>query len=85
MDIDDKTISLTEAVRVLKNKGTFTFIDLFSDPRHFKSLDYVIERISIANGKIISIQVLSEIIRLTFPLNTKNVMKYAVLIVGEKE
>lgn len=74
-DVDDKTISMTEAVRVLKTKGTFTFDYLFNDPRHFKSLDYVIKKIKKADGNISSVQKLSEIIKLPFPLNTGNVLK----------
>jgi ubiquinone/menaquinone biosynthesis C-methylase UbiE len=83
-DVVDKTDSLIEALRILKPNASFVFFDLFHDTHFFKSaggIEAVIKRVG---GEIKNIESLSNIMKLKFPLNTGKVLKYAVIIEGNK-
>jgi len=81
-DIDDKTISISEALRHLKKDGKFIFIDLFQDSKYYpdsKRIDIAIES---QNGIITERISLSKTIELAFPLKHKRVLGYAEMITG---
>ena len=83
-DVEDKTVSVAEALRVLEPGGRFAFVDLFDDPRLYEGRDQVLEAMVSAGGEVESFRSLSEIIELPFPLNLANVLRYAVLVSGTK-
>jgi ubiquinone/menaquinone biosynthesis C-methylase UbiE len=84
VDLENKTDCMEEALRILKTNGTFTFFDLFEDPSFYRSLNDVAKTIEKSGGSVGQLQKLSEIMELKFPLGTKKVLKYGVLIVGKK-
>ena len=83
-DVEDKMKSVFEALRVLKPNGKFTFFDLFSDKNYYKGMQYILKEIKMTGVKSISYQSIQEIIKLPFPLNDKQSLKYGVLVFGEK-
>ena len=83
-DVEDKTVSVAEALRVLEPGGRFAFVDLFDDPRLYDGRDQVLKVIASAGGEVESSRSLSEILELRFPLNLAKVLKYAVLVIGTK-
>ena len=83
-DVEDKTVSLAEALRVLEPGGRFAFVDLFDDPRFYGGRDQVQKVIVSAGGEVESSRSLSEILEFRFPLNLAKVLKYAVLVSGTK-
>lgn len=83
-DVEDKTVSVTEALRVLEPGGRFVFVDLFDDPRLYRGRDQVLKAIVSGRGEVESARSLSEILELRFPLNLAKVLKYAVLVSGTK-
>ena len=83
-DVEDKTVSVAEALRVLEPGGRFAFVDLFDDPRLYNGRDQVLQVIASTAGEVESSRSLSEILELRFPLNLAKVLKDAVLISGTK-
>jgi hypothetical protein len=83
-DVRDKSIALTEAVRVLRTGGRFAFVDLFDDSDTYHGRERVIEAITNAGGDIESNRRLSEVVPLRWPMDTGKALKYAVLVVGVK-
>jgi len=83
-DVEDKTVSVAEALRVLEPGGRFAFVDLFDDPRLYDGRDQVLKAIVSARGEVESSRSLPEILELRFPLNLAKVLKYAVLVSGTK-
>jgi SAM-dependent methyltransferase len=83
-DVEDKTVSIAEALRVLEKGGRFAFIDLFDDPRLYEGRNRVLKAIESAGGEVESSRRLSEVLELRFPLNLAKVLKYAVLVSGTK-
>ena len=83
-DVEDKTVSIAEALRVLETGGRFVFVDLFDDPRLYRGRTDVVKAIESAGGTIDSCRRLSECLDLGFPLNLAKVLKYAVLVSGNK-
>ena len=84
-DVQDKTRCIEEALRVLEHGGRFAFIDLFDDPKFFKSRQMVLDAVRLNGGKIDTAQSLSQVIELRFPLNLAKVLKYAVAISGSRQ
>ena len=60
------------------------FVDLFDDPSFYQGRERVLNAVRNAGGVIDSVQTLSETLRLTFPMNLGKVLKYAVIVTGEK-
>jgi SAM-dependent methyltransferase len=83
-DVEDRTVSVAEALRVLDSGGRFGFVDLFDDPRLYDGLSHVLRVIASAGGKVECSRRLSNIFELRFPLNLAKVLKYAVLVSGSK-
>jgi SAM-dependent methyltransferase len=83
-DVEVKTVSVAEALRVLEPGGRFAFVDLFDDARLYDGRDLVLQVIASAGGEVESSRSLSEILELRFPLNLAKVLKYAVLVSGTK-
>jgi SAM-dependent methyltransferase len=83
-DVEDKTVSIAEALRVLEAGGRFAFVDLFDDPGFYRGRGEVVKAIESAGGRIDSCRRLSECLDLRFPLNLAKVLKYAVLVSGNK-
>jgi SAM-dependent methyltransferase len=83
-DVPDKTVCLTEALRVLAPGGRFALVDLFDDRRIYGSRDRVLEVIVDAGGRIELARNLSEILELRFPLNMSKVLKHAVIVTGTR-
>jgi SAM-dependent methyltransferase len=83
-DADDKTVGITEALRVLEAGGRFAFVDLFDDPQHYEGRDHALDAIARAGGRVESSRPLSELLELRYPLNLPKVLKYAVLVSGTK-
>lgn len=82
--VQDKTVSIAEALRVLETGGRFAFVDLFDDPRLYDGRNQVLRAIERTGGKVESSRRLSEVLELRFPLNLAKVLKYAVLVSGTK-
>jgi len=83
-DVDDKTVSLTQALGRLKPGGTFAFIDLFGDSKAYPAPGAIAAAITQAGGTIREHAALSDLLSLPFPLKHKRVLGYARLIAGEK-
>ncbi len=84
-DVENKTDSLKEALRILKKGGGFVFFDLFGDRKFYPSLDKVRAVLESSGARGISIEPLSRYMDLAFPINTGKVLKHAFLITGEKD
>ena len=83
-DVADKTVSVAEALRVLEPGGRFAFVDLFDDPKLYHGRKQVIKVIEGAGGGIESVESLSKVLDLRFPLTLAKVLKYAVLVSGTR-
>jgi SAM-dependent methyltransferase len=83
-DVPDKTVGVSEALRVLEPGGEFAFVDLFDDPGFYTGRERVLEAIRRAGGEVVSARSLSEILELRFPLKLTKVLGYAVLVTGTK-
>jgi len=83
-DVEVKTVSVAEALRVLEPGGRFAFVDLFDDARLYDGRDQVLQVIVSAGGEVDCSRRLSEILDLRFPMNLAKVLKYAVLVSGTK-
>lgn len=84
VDEPDRTVVLTEALRVLKPGGTYIFLDLFDDERHFGKLDTMVSSIEDQGCMVAVNEPLNKLMRLPFPLNGKKVLRHARLISGRK-
>lgn len=83
-DVEDKAISVAEALRVLAPGGRFAFVDLFDDPKLYHGRGRVLKVIASNGGEIDSARRLSEVLDFRFPLNLAQVLKYALLVSGTK-
>lgn len=82
-DVNDKTISISEALQHLNKGGKFVFFDLFKDPNYYPNYKKIEEIINSQNGIIIERYSLSEIMKLPYPLNHKKVLGYSEIIIGK--
>ncbi|HUX22690.1 MAG TPA: class I SAM-dependent methyltransferase, partial [Spirochaetia bacterium] len=83
-DQPDTAKVVAEALRVLKPGGTYIFVDLFDDNRHYPSVHEIVKTIELAGCTISTDAPLSGLMSLPFPLNDKNALRYARLMSGEK-
>lgn len=81
-DINDKTVSIYEALKHLKKGGKFIFIDLFQDPKYYPEPMKIDKTIASRNGIIIERISLDKMMELPFPLKHKKVLGYAEMITG---
>lgn len=83
-DHTDKTASLVEALRVLDHGGRFAFVDLFDDPTHYGSRQRVLDVIRSTGGEVESVDALSDLVKLNWPMNAGKVLAHAVVVQGTK-
>ena len=83
-DLDDKTKALAEALRVLRPGGRFVVIDLFSSPAYYPDQARIREQLAVGRAAVETDAALGALLPLPFPLNGKQVLKYARLILGRK-
>lgn len=83
-DADDRTVSVSEALRVLEPGGRFAFVDLFDDPKSFAGRERVLAEIEASGGDVREVKRLAELLELRFPLTLGRVLKYAVFVSGTK-
>jgi ubiquinone/menaquinone biosynthesis C-methylase UbiE len=83
-DVADKTVSIKEALRILKPGGQFAFVDLFDDPGFYDGREQVLKAIRRSGGEVESTASLSSILELRFPLTLAKALKYAVFVSGIK-
>jgi ubiquinone/menaquinone biosynthesis C-methylase UbiE len=83
-DVEDKTVSLREAVSRLRPGGRFAFIDLFGDPKFYPSRQAIEAAITASGGSIEEWEPLAGLMRLPFPLKHKRVLGHGELISGTR-
>jgi SAM-dependent methyltransferase len=84
-DVDDKTVSLRQAVGKLRPGGSFVFIDLFGDLKFYPGPERIAAAISDSGGQVTENVALPELLPLPFPLQHKKVLGRARLIAGRRE
>jgi SAM-dependent methyltransferase len=84
-DVDDKTVSLRQAVGRLAPGGRFVFVDLFDDPKFYPEPGRIQGAIAEAGGVISDSTHLGELMPLPFPLRHKRVLGHARLVAGERK
>jgi SAM-dependent methyltransferase len=83
-DVERKSDSVVEALRVLRPGGRYVFLDLFGDPAFYPSIEDVREAIGRAGASIVEFGSLADSLPLPFPLRHPKVLGHAMLIVGTK-
>jgi SAM-dependent methyltransferase len=83
-DVDRKSDAIVEALRVLRPRGRFVFLDLFADPIFYPSIDHIRQTISRAGVSISDLHSLAGMLALPFPLRHPKVLGHAMLIAGTK-
>ena len=83
-DQPNTLLTLAESLRTLSPGGTYIFLDLFDDKRHYPSRRDLLQTIEEAGCTIVTDSALSELMPLPFPLNGKKALRYARLLSGKK-
>jgi len=83
-DVEDKTVSLREAVGRLSPGGRFVFIDLFADPKFYPDAGRITAAIEAAGGAVTERKPLRDLVPMPFPLGHKRVLGFGELIAGER-
>ena len=83
-DIDDKTVSLRQALAHVTPGGRFAFIDLFGDSKFYPESAAIEAAITESGGVVEERTSLGDLMPLPFPLKHKRVLGHAQLITGEK-
>ena len=83
-DVEDKTVSLRQAIGRLKPGGTFVFIDLFGDTSFYPNPTAIEAAISESGGRISEQIPLGDLMPLPYPLKHKRVLGHAQLIAGQR-
>lgn len=83
-ELTDKTLALSEAMRVLRPGGTFVLLDPFSDAKVYPDQELIAQRIVESGGVVRSDELVSEGLDLPFPLAGKRLLKFARVVTGMK-
>jgi len=83
-DVDDKTVSLRQAVGRVAPGGRFVFIDLFGDKSFYPEPAAIAAAIEAVGGVIDERAPLSDFLPLPFPLRHGKVLGHAQLIAGHR-
>jgi SAM-dependent methyltransferase len=83
-DVDDKTVSLRQALAHVAPGGRFAFIDLFGDASFYPDSVAIESAITESGGLVEERVSLGDLMPLPFPLKHKRVLGHAQLIAGEK-
>jgi SAM-dependent methyltransferase len=83
-DVEDKTLCLREALRVLAPGGRFALIDLFNDPKRYPDRTRVAKAIDESGCALEFDRSLAEVFPLPFPLRHPQALRYAALLKGRK-
>lgn len=83
-DVEDKTVSIREALDRVSAAGRFAFIDLFDDRKFYPDPGRVTAAIVECGGQVLEDVRLAELLELPFPLQHKRVLGNARLIAGRK-
>jgi ubiquinone/menaquinone biosynthesis C-methylase UbiE len=83
-DVEDKTVSVGEAVRVLQPGGRFAFVDLFDDVRIYGGRGRAEEAVRQAGGVLETSRRVSDLVDLRWPLTLRQGLKYGVILTGTK-
>jgi SAM-dependent methyltransferase len=83
-DVEDKTVSLREALGRVFPGGSFAFMDLFDDRKFYPDPGRVTAAIVECGGQVLEDTRLAELLALPFPLQHKRVLGHARLIAGRK-
>lgn len=81
-ECDDRTDAMVESLRVLRPGGRFAFLDLFSDPAPFTSIEHVLDAVSRSGCSVVRNESLDTLLPLPYPLGGKKVLGNARLISG---
>ncbi len=83
-DVDDKTVSLRQAVERVAPGGRFVFVDLFGDTKFYPEPQAIERAITESGAHITENASLAALLPLPFPLQHKRVLGGARLIAGTK-
>jgi SAM-dependent methyltransferase len=81
-DVEDKTASIREALRVLEPGGRFAFVDVFDDPKIYGGRARVVAVIEESGARVDSVTSLGDVVTLRWPLTLGNALGYGVLVTG---
>lgn len=81
---EDRTDAVIEALRVLGIGGRFAFLDLFSDPDLFTSMEHVRSTVTHMGCEITTDEPLAARLTLPYPLKGPEVLGHARLIAGTR-
>jgi SAM-dependent methyltransferase len=83
-DVEDKTLSLRQAIGAVRPGGRFAFIDLFEDSKFYPH-PFAIQAAIAESGGVVNERVsLAELMPMPFPLKHKRVLGGAQLIAGTR-
>ncbi len=83
-DVEDKTVSLRQALSRVAPGGTFAFIDLFGDQSFYPDSERIRAAITESGSRIDEDVPLGGLLPLPFPLKHKRVLGHARLIAGRR-
>ena len=81
-DVEDKTASIREALRVLEPGGRFAFVDVFDDARIYGGRARVVAVIEESDARVDSVASLGDVVALRWPLTLGNALGHGVVVTG---